>query len=65
MSKSTAPRARVDSRLHDDDEDDAGENTAMPTITDNNQGKRLRNAILVANLIAWVVIVILVKWFIL
>lgn len=62
MSKSTAPRARVDPQLHDDD--DAGENTAMPTITDNNQGKRLRNAILVANLIAWVVIVVLVKWFI-
>lgn len=57
------PRARTEPQLYDHD-DDAGENTAMPTIADRGRGKRLRNAILMANLLAWIVIIVLVKWFI-
>jgi hypothetical protein len=63
MSESTASRPRPEPPLRDDanSSTDVAENVAMPTYADA-RGKRLRNAIIMANLAVWVIVLVLAKW---
>ena len=69
MSKSRASRGRNDPSLYNDTSGD--KIVEMPAIMDSEgdqraaspRGKRLRNAIILANAAVWVAIIVLAKWF--
>lgn len=62
MSESTASRPRPEPPLRDDaNSTDVAENVAMPTYADD-RGKRLRNAMIMANLVVWVIVLVVAKW---
>ena len=61
MSKPSAAQSR-DAAVPPYQNDTGGEEVAMPTIADQARTKRLRMGLILANVGAWLVIIIVAKW---